>query len=1069
MDIDRQTTILLARATTRAQRRSMAREEKKLTRKKLTTVQTVPPAAKAADLRVTGSERVFKEGDGTGKDKPKAVEHFCQSRETKNNVLSSSDVGGSDGTKQEHPMPETPVTSMAELATEVPDEGPVNVSESAGERFMRRLKEFSLRPRMAPAKFRCPKDKEPGDTMTVRHPHCENRILELIIPPYAKAGKAFSIQIPIPQEIAVSTCVLCDEILPEVGDFDEKERAPLRVCDHVCCNQCHDVLSGRYCPACEAPIPSVTTLELLPLIQHMGNSLPLREALLEEYFLNKQHEADPTNKDIAKKKEVAAQNSVKVIDKHYRRESIKVHPDRFGDTFRQDFDELTKAKDILGNVTLRESYLDPMISIACKLDEKYIPYSHTMWMQNNDPGKRGQARSEAKAVTSSTKPKMQLEGGLMYSFPRKPMILSTAKRNMVVCMVVKDEDQFKQYCQQLSLYGSCSDVEAEEVTLAVITNPDFDIFFVDGGIRVSVNVPVKGIWDISWSFTVSFDEGKSAQETPRSASSRVDLRPNTEKSLYEKIEELVPLAKGLTSKLQNDVSSPIPVGRSQVLRRYNKLHSNIVQAVNLCTKLKAAVDDPYDVSYRFIIGLEDQIKASTEQRNLVEKIVRNYDKKATRKQFRRTVVEQLQSSGAQEWIASVTPGDLAEKGGDANSLYQFLVERKKTNSDSLDESILVTAGNREDLFTDKQRQLLKDRVMAVSVTHGDPLEQLQREKEIEGINATRIENVASDTRGALDEGMGSGMSDSGIPGPSSCKVVAPFSADVALLEDGSDVSHEGQHSYAQNVIVDFKTVGKVVGKNHKNLISIMKTTGTKIKISKQKQSAETVTFVVSSQLQTNVDEAAKQLLQAAGVSHRIPAPPGFMVRPELSLTASVPKDTRVPAPVTCNNYTVTDGDTATSTFPETSSISSTLTGDDDIMLGAVRTATVPTGSGMIGGIPLLSGVIKTDDWNTDESLRPPPTRYTLPVSPVTHSSTPQSSLCGSPTEKDGLLNFLIHQRDCFKVPPTDFLDWLSSQDIVSLSDLRDACEDHDFLSVEMREAGLKGFKKNSFVKAVWTI
>ena len=65
-----------------------------------------------------------------------------------------------------------------------------------------------------------------------------------------------------------------------------------------------------------------------------------------------------------------------------------------------------------------------------------------------------------------------------------------------------------------------------------------------------------------------------------------------------------------------------------------------------------------------------------------------------------------------------------------------------------------------------------------------------------------------------------------------------------------------------------------------------------------------------------------------------------------------------------------------------------------------------------------------------------------------------------------LLDFLVMKKDCFKVMPHDFHSWLVEQDIISMDDLIEACEDEDFVTDEMRIGGLKAFKKKGFIKAV---
>ena len=68
---------------------------------------------------------------------------------------------------------------------------------------------------------------------------------------------------------------------------------------------------------------------------------------------------------------------------------------------------------------------------------------------------------------------------------------------------------------------------------------------------------------------------------------------------------------------------------------------------------------------------------------------------------------------------------------------------------------------------------------------------------------------------------------------------------------------------------------------------------------------------------------------------------------------------------------------------------------------------------------------------------------------------------------DPLVSFLEAQRDCLKFKPQETLAWLRQQDITSMDDLRDACNDMDFVDLDFKEhGGLKGYKRRPFLKAL---
>jgi DnaJ-class molecular chaperone len=49
------------------------------------------------------------------------------------------------------------------------------------------------------------------------------------------------------------------------------------------------------------------------------------------------------------RQEEAAATATKAVSKHYRRASVRVHPDRYGSKFMRDFDTLQEAYQVLGD------------------------------------------------------------------------------------------------------------------------------------------------------------------------------------------------------------------------------------------------------------------------------------------------------------------------------------------------------------------------------------------------------------------------------------------------------------------------------------------------------------------------------------------------------------------------------------------------------------------------------------------------------------------------------------------------------------------------------------------------
>ena len=99
----------------------------------------------------------------------------------------------------------------------------------------------------------------------------------------------------------------------------------------------------------------------------------------------------------------------------------------------------------------------------------------------------------------------------------------------------------------------------------------------------------------------------------------------------------------------------------------------------------------------------------------------------------------------------------------------------------------------------------------------------------------------------------------------------------------------------------------------------------------------------------------------------------------------------------------------------------------------------------------------------------PPHRYpprefdsrvdSMPTRPNGGSVTP-----GGATRND-LLSFLQNNESCLKDTSANFYKFLIGEDISSLADLSDACDDGEYLP-KLKNAGIKGFKTGPFIKAV---
>jgi hypothetical protein len=320
-------------------------------------------------------------------------------------------------------------------------------------------------------KVKCPKDKKPGDLVEFSNPHIPGQKRTVRIPKDAKPGKFFKLMVPLPAktEDPVNVCVCCHQQVEEATstiDDDDKDKfkpiaVPLRSCVHFCCEQCFPTIQGERCPTCKRSLPTMDSLDHLPYIQQLDAPPDsVKEALIEEFYVAKEANRSSAGNKEQDALEDASKTATKAVDKHCRRASLKVHPDRHGEAFRKEFDILVKARDVLRNVELRRKYLDEMFDIVCRVDVEYVHQSHQIWMQKNDPDSAEQNNiKQAPAPGTGPKVPMQLGGGIAFSNPKRPRVFlqNEGHRRIKLYLPLSDEGQFLQYCETVTILGSCGE------------------------------------------------------------------------------------------------------------------------------------------------------------------------------------------------------------------------------------------------------------------------------------------------------------------------------------------------------------------------------------------------------------------------------------------------------------------------------------------------------------------------------------------------------------------------------------------------------------------------------------
>ena len=194
---------------------------------------------------------------------------------------------------------------------------------------------------------------------------------------------------------------------------------------------------------------SFTALPYLKKFQCCGEEgdkevAPIIAALVDEMYqlsitdgvrkrLEKQLDDDAKRKVLKHVEEVLALKEVitnDLVKKHYRKRSIKLHPDRNGEHMRPVFEEFTDARTVLTDIKLRQSYLRGMLDVFKLSNEKkfdnpelMIADSHEAWIRQHRPDKaETDVRGSKKKDKQGTGKTLKLEGGFNHQVPRGVML-----------------------------------------------------------------------------------------------------------------------------------------------------------------------------------------------------------------------------------------------------------------------------------------------------------------------------------------------------------------------------------------------------------------------------------------------------------------------------------------------------------------------------------------------------------------------------------------------------------------------------------------------------------------------
>ncbi|KAL3896602.1 MAG: hypothetical protein SGARI_007128, partial [Bacillariaceae sp.] len=170
-----------------------------------------------------------------------------------------------------------------------------------------------------------------------------------------------------------------------------------------------------FMPGPKEAVTAEEAVMMLPLVKALDHEeVPLLQsamvtAIAKEYTISKELQEEAASRKAGEystrkrylKRDLADTTSTatNLINKQFRKVSLKIHPDRHGEQFRAEFEALCLAKDTLQDAAQRKEYVATLLT-ALKArgvgdkghqDEKVLQEEHQEWMEGHVKQEEGQS------------------------------------------------------------------------------------------------------------------------------------------------------------------------------------------------------------------------------------------------------------------------------------------------------------------------------------------------------------------------------------------------------------------------------------------------------------------------------------------------------------------------------------------------------------------------------------------------------------------------------------------------------------------------------------------------------
>jgi hypothetical protein len=713
---------------------------------------------------------------------------------------------------------------------------------------------------------------------------------------------------------------------------------------------------------------------------------------------------------VLKEKSEAAR---KAIEKWYRKASRLCHPDRMGAEHQETFDALVKAKETLCDDELRPKYLKEMLDVLFQVGQNVLDKSHAVWLGKNQPDFVDQKKPDP---GQGAKTVFAIEGSVHGHQPRKPGVSVLREKSRLLSIFLpfptKKTYQFLQYCKVIHVFAEqVDDAEAKEIHIAKISEEELATAHERFGIEVTLNLPHSGIWDIRWCFTM-ITEGVT-RNSPRSEDTRVDVMSTKQRRLRESFHGFEALARKRVSTIHSilhKLKASRSISQSETDDLYALLFKAVTKGRDAEYHLKKSMRLCGETSSAGLSALQEALEQTNEPMSKLEDTVAFQTRKAGLKSFKAKIHSMVEFGEMGPFLSSVTDEELMEMQGDANRLYQLLIEAKKANSIELvDAFTLDAAVLRSDLFTPKQCATLAKRRDDVEAMVAEEAERAGKE--------AKKQKEAEESRRQLEaRASGSGMERGQIVAIHGLKSQTELNRSLAIYMGLGNGDRHIVRLYGGNKDISLR----------------------KANFSKWEERGEKLNAGPNASESWNCAQC--NILHEGAYADATSCSICSAPRDQASSAETVPPPAQEKKQQPAQQVSMSQQ-------------------QDQSGKGSCSFLHTPeelaTASNLINGVKIQPSVqVKIE--------KAPPVPVTpSPASPV---SSIDSMAETSVSPGDQLFAFLQTQKACLKCSPEQFLQWLQKDDILSLADLVDAYDDDEY-RLQLINNGLKKFKCTTFQKA----